>query len=512
MRHLDQDLKTFIDKEIDSLCDNIDYDPRDNIPRRTEKHIEKFLVDSKGELVVNEKIHVIMHQFRRKVKRNGFNKMLVLGCFGHGKTENMCIGLCLDEIARNPNILIKIVHIGEKEAVNRVRAIKEYIENPESEYKRLNPHIQQTSIWGQEKFIIKRKAISKDPTVQGFGVISSSLGGRANLIIFDDVNDLKSAVLEPTTRENVETMIKTTWMTRLIPDASEAIILMNRWHENDLANYVQNNPMWAWMSVAVNEEKTALIYEDSFKVKKEIPLWTKFGKKDLIDRHITMGDRDYKRGFELKPYSDKDKSFPGFEQCCHYGIKPLDMVGNYKDWVFCAGIDFAGLKRPGTILLIGGMNKITGTKIPIEIIVCQKPSDLANSIVDTWKTYGVEVYLAENNAVQDTLIDMLQSYLDSDVFRRFNIKVEGFNTGKNKADPMTGLPSIQKEFERNEWMFCFERQFTVSDNDDRNVWWRFYQEMKHHPFYKSSDIVMSSWFLREAFKQYQRKGEIQMIY
>ena len=57
------------------------------------------------------------------------------------------------------------------------------------------------------------------------------------------------------------------------------------------------------------------------------------------------------------------------------------------------------------------MNKITGTKIPIEIIVCQKPSDLANSIVDTWKTYGVEVYLAENNAVQDTLIDMLQSFI-----------------------------------------------------------------------------------------------------
>ena len=82
MRHLDQDLKTFIDKEIDSLCDNIDYDPRDNIPRRTENHIEKFLVDSKGELVVNEKIHVIMHQYSRKVKRNGFNKMLILGCFG----------------------------------------------------------------------------------------------------------------------------------------------------------------------------------------------------------------------------------------------------------------------------------------------------------------------------------------------------------------------------------------------------------------------------------------------
>ena len=76
----------------------------------------------------------------------------------------------------------------------------------------------------------------------------------------NDLNSLPS--LEPTTRENVETMIKTTWMTQFNCNILEAIILMNRWHENDLANYVQNNPMWAWMGASVNEIKTALIYED----------------------------------------------------------------------------------------------------------------------------------------------------------------------------------------------------------------------------------------------------------
>ena len=86
MRHLDQDLKTFVEKELNNVCDNIDFDPTENIPRRAEKNIERFLKDSKGNLVVNEKVHIIMHQFRRKAKRRGFNKFLILGAFGHGKS------------------------------------------------------------------------------------------------------------------------------------------------------------------------------------------------------------------------------------------------------------------------------------------------------------------------------------------------------------------------------------------------------------------------------------------
>jgi len=511
-QYLQSDMGTFLKSEFDSICNGIDFDCRSVLPRRTETFIQKFLKDDKGNIVENEKVHNIMHQFRRKSHRHGYRKMLILGAFGHGKTEQMCIGLCLEEIAKNPNILIKIVHVSENEASNRVRAIKEYIEN-DDDYKRMCPNVVPTSIWGQQKIIVNRKSISKDPTVQGFPAISGSLGGRAHLIIFDDINDYKSAVLEPSTRENIEGMFKTTWNTRLIqPESeSEAIVLMNRWHENDLARYIMNNPIWSWMSLEVAESKEHLIYKDSFNTEKNLSLWTKYPKQSLINKHIEMGDRDYKRGYELKPYSDSDKTFPGFENCCRYGVKQSSVVDDHRDWVFCAGIDFAGDKRPGTILTVGAINKHTKLKVPMEWHEYKKPTDLINGIIDSWKRFGVELYLAENNACQGAIIDMLKIQL-ADKFTKYNIKIEGFNTGKNKADPTNGLPSLQKEMESNEWMFCFDRQFTVADNDDADKQFRFYQELKFHPFYKSTDYVMSCWFLREAFKKFVLSSTSQYIY
>lgn len=429
----------------------------------------------------------------------------------HHNTEQICIGFVLEQIAKNPNILIKIVHISEKEAVNRVRAISEYIKN-DPDFAELCPHIKPTSIWGQEKFIVKRKAISKDPTVAAYGVLASGLGGRAHLIIFDDINDLKSAVLEPTTRESVQQMFTTTWNTRLIPENSEVVLLGNRWHENDIFNYIQNNPIWAWMSIEVAEDKNGLIYKDSFGKVKPLPLWTKFPKNKLEDKHIEMGDRDYKRGYELKPYSDSDKTFPNFENCCRYGIKPVSVLGDLRDWIFGAGIDFAGLKRPGTIMIIGAMHKHTGVKLPIELYALEKVSDLPNKIVETWQKFGCSFYLAENNAIQDAVIDLLQTTIDASRFRKYNITIDAFNTGKNKADPQQGLPSIQKEFERGEWMFCFDHRFTPLDNDEKDLWFRFYQEHKHHPFYKWSDFVMATWFLREGFKKFFMKENISWIH
>lgn len=431
----------------------------------------------------------------------------------HHNTEQMCIGVCLEEIAKNPNILIKIVHISEQEASNRVRAIKEYIENDE-EYKKLCPHVIPTSIWGQQKFIVKRKTISKDPTCQGFSAVSGALGGRAHLILFDDINDYKSAVLEPSTREAVEGMFKTTWNTRLIqPESeSEAIVLMNRWHENDLARYIMNNPIWGWCSIEVAEDKESLIYRDSFGANKNIPLWSKYPKQSLINKHTEMGDRDYNRGYRLIPYSDSDKTFPSFDKCCRYGLKPLSLLGDFRDWKFGAGIDFASDKRPGTILMVGAMNIHTGLKIPVECHALTKPTDLAIKMFDTWSRYGIELFLAENNALQGAIIDLLESHFTQAKFARFGIKIDGFTTGKNKADPNTGLPSLEKEFEKNEWVFCFDKQFTPADNDDRDLQYRLYMEMKHAPFYKTNDLLMSAWFLRECFKKIVRQGSGQYIY
>jgi hypothetical protein len=95
-----------------------------------------------------------------------------------------------------------------------------------------------------------------------------------------------------------------------------------------------SNPQWSWMQIGVNEDKNSLFYKDSFGLDRNIPLWSKFGKQEIINRHREIGDRDFNRGYRLIPYSDKDKTFPNFENCCHYGIKPKSVIDDLRDWIF----------------------------------------------------------------------------------------------------------------------------------------------------------------------------------
>ena len=133
-------------------------------------------------------------------------------------------------------------------------------------------------------------------------------------------------------------------------------------------------------------------------------------------------------------------------------------------------------------------------------------------IIESWKTYGVEVYFAENNAVQGAIIDLIVSKLNEEKFKRLGIRVEGCFTGKNKGDTTTGLPSLNKEMEKEEWIFSFPKMFTNLDMDEKNVWARLYRELLNHPFYLSSDIAMSIWFCSRAFKDLNRKSNSLQIW
>jgi hypothetical protein len=495
-----QDINHFLKNKLAVLMEGIDVQYEDMVPKKSEYYVQRILKDTRGKLVVNEAVHNIMHRYIRYAKSKGFDRYLILGAFGHGKTEQICTGYLLYRIAENPNILIKIVHVSETEAVKRCRALRDYIQKDE-DFKRECPHIIPTPIWGSQRFIVKRSAMLKDGTVEAYGVMSTAIGGRANLIVFDDPQDLKTAVLEPTTRVKIEDVFKNIWLTRLIPQDSEVIVMMNKWHENDLAAVIQNNPIWSWMSIAVNEDTTGLIYEDSFGRKMDFPLWTKFNEKDLYIKQQELGTRDYDRGYRLVPYTDSDKTFPNFLKCCHYGLKPTSVIDDEKNWVFIGGIDFAGLRRPGTVLVVLAVHKKTGMKVPVEIDMLRGTGDLIPLMIKHFRRYGCDFYKAENNGVQEAIIDMLISSLGDEKIRRYGIRVEPFLTGRNKADPITGLPSIDKEFENQEWMFCFPDKPGVGNIDERNPWHKSFQEFKHHPFFETTDIVMASWFAREGAKE-----------
>lgn len=426
-------------------------------------------------------------------------------------TEQLCTGWVMHRIAQNPNLLCKIVHVSETEAVKRCRAIRDYI-TKDDDLHRIAPHLLPTAIWGSQRFIVKRSAMSKDGTVEAYGVLSTAIGGRANLLVFDDPQDLKTAVHEPSTRQKIEDTFKNIWLTRIIPQDSEVLVMMNKWHESDLAAVIKRNPVWSWMSIAVDETLGHLNYEDSFGRKKILPVWSLFNTDDLRMKVMEIGQREFDRGYRLVPYTDSDRSFPSFSKCCHFGVSPKAVVSEESNWIFIGGIDFASLKRPGTVLSVVAVHKKTGMKVPLAINRLRGTQELPALMVKYFRQFGVELFFAENNGVQDALIDMLVTMLGQDKFKRYGIKIEGFLTGKNKADPIHGLPSIEKEFDNQEWMFCFDHKPNPAVDDANDPWVITYYEFSNHPFYETTDIVMSLWFAREGAKMYLRKSDGPNIY
>ena len=71
---------------LDGIIDNIDVDVAETLPKRSEVFVESFLKDSKGELVTNAPVHNIMHRFIRYARKRGYNRYMILGAFGQGKS------------------------------------------------------------------------------------------------------------------------------------------------------------------------------------------------------------------------------------------------------------------------------------------------------------------------------------------------------------------------------------------------------------------------------------------
>jgi hypothetical protein len=146
-------------------------------------------------------------------------------------------------------------------------------------------------------------------------------------------------------------------------------------------------------------------------------------------------------------------------------------------------------------------------KLPLEIQMLRGSQDLPFYMIKYFRKYGVDLFMAENNGVQESLVDMLISMLGQEKYKKYGIKIEGFLTGKNKADPMHGLPSIEKEFDNQEWMFCFDHEPQLGEEDINNAWIKLFYEFSNHPFYETTDIVMSLWFCREGAKKFLRGAD-----
>jgi len=182
-----------------------------------------------------------------------------------GKTW-LLLGCASWVIGQNKNIRIKMVCAGATAATNRALAIRGLIST--AEYKEVFPHVfpgidpttKQRINWGKESFTVQRDVgLDYDPTVAGFGIESTDIGGRCDMLIFDDPCD-RWDIQSGKKRETRKLAARTTFL-RAIDDGGCTFCIATPWHSEDLVSVFRgdkeddpNNQEWPTVRMPVSED------------------------------------------------------------------------------------------------------------------------------------------------------------------------------------------------------------------------------------------------------------------
>jgi len=106
---------------------------------------------------------------------------------------------------------------------------------------------------------LKRPSILLDPTVEGKGIYSSSLGGRCSIMLFDDVVDSVNSATEEL-RKKLSNHILSNWMP-MIDDEGICICIGTTWYESDFYHQILGSKSWDGLVQIVSED---IQYLDQF--------------------------------------------------------------------------------------------------------------------------------------------------------------------------------------------------------------------------------------------------------
>ena len=247
--------------------------------------IEYAFRDNAGEPIQQAWFH---EDWQRAIGNNP--RVLIAGPRGHGKSEQV-IARAMWELGCNPDLRIKIVCASDAKAVERLLQIREHLER--------NPLIREVfpdliaadrGRWTQHKLIVERATISRDASVEALGITSSATGGRADLLIADDVVDQRNALLMPALREAVKKAWFSNWVQLLQPDG-RIVYICTLWHKADLTHALLANSTFHKLVYAVGDNGEAIWPE----------VWS---QEKLLKRREEIGPLEFSRSYRNVPQDE----------------------------------------------------------------------------------------------------------------------------------------------------------------------------------------------------------------
>lgn len=183
----------------------------------------------------------------------------------HGKSEIFVISGPLRLICENPDARILIVQKTEREAMKSLSVIKAELETNHALKAYYARHwLEKTGhrdicnqggkidgvsgrkmgAWQQKMIYVKRRQVTKDPSIEAVGVLGTITGGHFDLIVLDDVEE------DENTRTDSRLKTLTEWFSGTImqlrePHTKIVVVGTLKTPGADIYNLVQANPMWS---------------------------------------------------------------------------------------------------------------------------------------------------------------------------------------------------------------------------------------------------------------------------
>lgn len=423
------------------------------------------------------------------------------------------------ELGNDPSLRIKIVSVNQKRAAKFVGAISKNIRDPRAGMitHLVFPDLKQdpNRSWSTEQINVIRPEGTlddRDPSVEAWGINSSPEGGRADILIFDDITSLETSVLEPRTRSMITEVFKGTWLDIKAGPNTRYWYLCTLWHEDDCSHHVMRTPGWVSYVYAISQDFKKIDCNQGYSLDLPYPSagggdgWT---TEHLKDEYKSRGSFYFNRSFRNNPTSEESRLFKkemfygrdGVGGAIKYGISPYHE--SFKNYPRYTGVDLGIGKtsdaKPSVIFTVAvadGSDKDIpeGTRIVVDIRKGNWNSpDTARQLVEMYTDLHPVLIKVENNYYQQALIDWIGD------IQGIDLPLRGHFTGGQKLHHEHGIPLLAAEFERDRWVIPYKDKHSETCPCFTCEWIR--EMLDYSIGAKSTDLVMACWFAQRGIKE-----------
>lgn len=335
------------------------------------------------------------------------------------------------------------------------------------------------------RIVVARDSQEKDASLSGHGLMSSGVGGRADLMIFDDVVDFRNSVAQPSMRQQVVKCFNEVWINQLGP-TGRAFYIATVWHEADLTMHLRGNAEWTvWWRPARDECTGAVLWPG------------RWDEEALRQREREIGSRLFARQFQLQPMSDAERTFPEeiIGRCRDDRWAPGE-VQVPAEWPCFIGVDLASAlhqKASYTVIFVAAVDPDTNGRYPKEIIRKRMTfGETVTALIAACERHRPELAYVEANAYQIVLVDHMRE-------TEWGPIVEAFYTGTNKYSADIGIPSLTACLGEGLWSIPSGGEPHRADCDC--VWCVWMRELRSYPGSATTDVVMAMWLCDHALRE-----------